>query len=176
MVTLLPKQLRFLLADAVREETGGKLTLLGLYTGDEVVLQGTLPVDTPKGMKGIALQGLTILVLIVDGYGEFNVQIQVYDPTGAPIGESSKDTLVKVKDVPQNMLLPITPFPVRAFGRHRLEIQLNNRKYEYLFTVRHQDPNARLPTAPGQVTTKRKSSQPRQREVKKSVSTRLPKK
>lgn len=165
MPKVLPKQLRFLLADSVREELGGKLTVIGLYTGGEVILQGAMPADVPEGFEGIALPGLTILAVFEDGEGEFQVQFQVYDPSNRPLGKSMPTAVVKTKNATQNLIFPITPFPVPRLGRYCFELRLDKRKYEYSFTVRHVDPNARLPSSRVRSNTRAKSSRPRKRAV-----------
>jgi len=146
MAKVYPKLLRFLLADAVREESGGKLTILGLYSGDQLVLQGPLPKAVPKGFKGMALPGLTVLVMISDGHGEFECRFQIFDPNDALLGDGKALILVnKQKDVASNLLFPITPFPITAFGRYRVLCKLDGRSYEYAFQIRHQNAKARLP-------------------------------
>lgn len=166
MAKALPKQLRFLLADSVREELGGKLTVIGLYTGGEVILQNAMPAEVPEGFQGIALPGLTILAVFEDGQGEFEVQFQIYDPTNRPLGKSAPTTVVKAKNTTQNLIFPIMPFPVTGLGRYRFELRLDNRKYGYSFTVRHADPNARLPSLQVPSKTKTKVSRSRQRGTK----------
>ncbi len=169
MAKKLPAQLRFLLADAVREEAGGKVSILGFYSGDEVVLQGELPTKLEEGAQAVALPALTILVLFVDGYGNFQLRLQVFDPTGKPFGLSKPMQINKVKGAPYNIILPIMPFPIRVFGRYRFELRIDKRKYEYSFTVRHQDPNVRLPTPPTTITSKRKVSPPKRVQGKKNA-------
>lgn len=166
MPKVLPKQLRFLLADSIREELGGKLTVIGLYTGGEVILQGAMPEDVPDGFEGIALPGLSILAVFEDGEGEFQVQFQVYDPSKRPLGKSAPTTVVKAKNATQNLIFPIMPFPVPRLGRYRFELRLDNRKYEYSFTVRHVDPNARLPSSRVRSKTKAIRSRSSQRTAK----------
>ena len=146
MAKVYPKSLRFLLADAIRQEAGGKLTLLGLYAGDEVVLQGELPDVVPDGMKGVAIQGLTVLIMIPDGHGEFQCRFQLFDPTGdLLIDGRAAVTVNKQKGIASNLLFPISPFPVPQFGRYRVLCDLDKRSFEYSFVIRHQDPNATLP-------------------------------
>ncbi len=166
MPKVLPKQLRFLLADSVREELGGKLTVIGLYTGGEVILQGVMPVDVPEGYGGMALPGLTILAVFEDGEGEFQLQFQVYDPSNRPLGKSAPTPVVKAKNATQNLIFPLAPFPVPRLGRYRFELRLDSRKYEYSFTVRHTDPNARAPSPRVPSKTKAKSSPSNKRAAK----------
>lgn len=157
MTNQLPTQIRFLLADSVREEAGGKLTILGLYSGDEVVMQGALPSQLPEGRAEVYLKELAILIIAMDGEGEFQAQIQLYDPNNSPIRQSSPMPVNKVKGSPMNIILPIAPFPVRAFGNHQLAFQLDKKVFKYKFIVRHQDPGMHLPVTPAPVKLKRKT-------------------
>jgi hypothetical protein len=166
MLTVLPRQIHFLLADSVREELGGKLTVIGLYTGGEVILQGAMPADVPKGYERMALPGLTILAVCEDGEGQFQLEFELYDPSDRPLGKSAPTQVVKAKNAPQNLIFPLVPFLVPRFGRYRFELRLNNRKYEYSFTVRHSDPHASAPSPQIPSKTKARTSPSRKRAVK----------
>ncbi len=111
MVTVLPKQARFLLAEAIRDEAAGKVSLLGLYSTDEVVVQGPLPAVVPEGMHGVALQSLAILVIFVDGYGEFHVKFEFYDPDGKRFRPDLEAPITKVKGAGHNLALALVRFP-----------------------------------------------------------------
>ena len=78
----LPKRVQFLLAESVREEVGGKLTLLGYFTGNDIIMHNPMPATIPKGAKGIALSNLTILATFFGGSGTYNAEVAVYDPSG----------------------------------------------------------------------------------------------
>lgn len=144
-----PKEVRFLLADGVREETGGKVTVLGLYSGDDVVLQGDLPPILPEGMLGLALPNLSFLVVIKDGAGEFQVQYSLVDPMGGSIGRPNlEQTISKQKGIPTNIIVQVSPFPLSSFGRYKFLLEIDGRKFEYPFLVRHQDPSKKFPVSP----------------------------
>src|SRR3990170_6853318 len=98
MPKMLPKRIHFLIADAIREETGGKLTVMGLYAGNDIRLQGPLPTEIPDGMKGIAIPSLAILAIITDGHGEFRTQFYLYDPNDKLLGQGAASKLSKGKD------------------------------------------------------------------------------
>jgi len=160
MKKILPKQLRFFLADGVREEIGAKISLIGLYTGDEVIVQSELPVQVPGKTRGLALPGLYILIILVNGQGKFKGEFVIYDPNGKPMRRAI-EIVNKVKDKTFNVILPIVPFPVIAFGRYRVSVQLDdNRKSYYSFIVRHRDPKAKLPIPNVSKVSKKKIARP----------------
>lgn len=148
MANVYPKNIQFLLADHVRQEEGGKLSLLGFYSGDAVLLKGLLPEEIPEGMEGIALPGLTIVAVVRDGQGVFNSAIHLYGPNGKELGEGVKgQKLDKRKDGTASLLVPIQPFPIPGFGIYRVLLELGTREYEYQFRVGHLDPLAVFPSA-----------------------------
>ena len=104
MKKILPKQLRFFLADGVREEIGAKISLIGLYTGDEVIVQSELPVQVPGKIRGLALPGLYILIILVNGQGKFKGEFVIYDPNGKPMRRAI-EIVNKVKDKTFNVIL-----------------------------------------------------------------------
>jgi hypothetical protein len=146
MANVYPKNINFLLADAVRREEGGKLTLLGFYSGDTVLLKDTLPQVIPEGMEGLALPGLTIVATVRDGHGSFNCGIHLIGPNGKALGKVVDGMkLVKGKDTSANLLVPIQPFPIPEFGIYRVLLQLNKHEFEFKFRVAHSDPKATFP-------------------------------
>lgn len=168
MAKNLPKAPQFLVADTVIQESGGKLNIIGLYPGGEVVLQGELPKEVPKGVQGLALQGLTVVILLVDGYGKIEGKINFYDPAGKQFGKGISIEAEKRKEQAHSIILPVIPFPITAFGRYRVELQLNDRAYEHFFTVRHSDPAVSLPTF---VERKQKARRPSRAKTRTEPST-----
>ncbi len=149
-----PSTPRFLLADNIAEQSGGKLLIVGLYAGDVVVLHGPLPTEVPTQFHGIALPGLYILVTFADGVGEFDVSVRIYDPTGNALGPTSILKVKLEKGKSQNCVVPLVPFPVTAFGKYRVELQAGTKTFNYDFAVQHEDPNAVVPL----IQTKKKST------------------
>jgi len=146
MANVYPKIVKFLLADAVRQEQGGKLAVLGLYSGDSVLLNDPLPKMFPEGMQGFALPGLTIVVTICDGQGRFDCGLHLFGPDGKELGKGVNRVEVnKLKNVSANLIFPIEPFPINGFGIYRIALQLSRHEYEFIFNVRHADPSATFP-------------------------------
>jgi hypothetical protein len=146
MANIYPKIVKFLLADAVRQEQGGKLTMLGLYSGDSVLLNDPLPKVLPEGKQGLALPGLTIVATICDGQGHFDCSIHLFGPDGKERGKGANRLEVnKQKDASANLIFPMEPFPINGFGIYRIVLQLNKHEYEFKFNVRHADPHATFP-------------------------------
>lgn len=146
MANVYPKIVKFLLADAVRQEQGGKLTVLGLYSGDSVLLNDPLPKEFPEGKEGFALSGLTIVATICDGYGHYDCGLHLFGSDGKELGKGATRLKVdKQKDASANFIFPIEPFPINGFGTYRIVLQLSKQNYEFKFTVRHADPSVTFP-------------------------------
>src|SRR5580658_7465159 len=77
-----------LVAEFIREELGGKFTLVGLYPGDNLVFPAAtrLPVTLP----------LAVAFLFKDGHGQFDQTIRILSPGGVPtvtadLGRATKE-------------------------------------------------------------------------------------
>lgn len=166
MANVHPKDIQFLLADAVRQESGGKLTLLGFYSGHTVILQDPIPKDIPDHVHGIALPGLTIVATIFDGHGMFDGQFCLFSPSGIPLGKGETAPIEKQKNVPSNLIFPIHPFPVPEFGTYRIVLKLNRHEHEFAFKVAHVDPKACLPKRPESAVRTPKKALPKRGQKK----------
>lgn len=155
MARLFPKNVQFILADAVRQEVGGKLTMLGLYSGDVVLLNETLPPALPEGAAGMALAGLTFLVRVLDGQGQFKYRVDLYGPKGEMLGQRMTEQILEMQPgTTASLIVPVQPFPIPEFGIYRIVLTLNGRPYEFKFRVGHVDPTAIFPHKPAEKTAK----------------------
>ena len=67
------EQTRLLIADFIREEPGGKLSVLGFYPGNSIV------VDEAASLP-LILQSVSLLLWIADGEGELDCKVLLYAP------------------------------------------------------------------------------------------------
>lgn len=146
MANVYPKQVQFLLADGVRQEQGGKFTVLGFYPGNGVLLNQPLPKKVPDGFKGVALPGLTLIITLFDGNGSFSGDLKIIRPSGELLGKGSTNIVIeKNKGKSASLLIPIEPFPVTEFGDYQATLKLGAHKYDFVFRIGHIDPKASLP-------------------------------
>lgn len=173
MANVYPTHVQFLIADGVRQEQGSKLTVLGFYAGNSILLNEPLPSVIPDGFKGIAIPSVTMIVNILDGQGLFKCSVEVFRPSGKVIGKGLELQVEKKKDAAATLLVPMQPFPVSEFGIYRTVLKLNTRKYEFKFKVGHTNPRAQLPVEPiGKAPAKAKAPQKR---IAKKTTSKLPK-
>ena len=78
---------QFLICESVREETGGKATLLGYMGGGTILVpRGTIfPVGIQLGM----------VFVLVDGEGKFRASLEAIGPNGVKLGETAMPDVMK---------------------------------------------------------------------------------
>jgi hypothetical protein len=77
----------FLLCEDVREEVNNKLSIIGVFRNDDVVLQ-----------KDIVIPSLMAVLFARGGEGPCETRISLTDPKGQTVIESPKQTVVLEKD------------------------------------------------------------------------------
>ena len=77
----------FLLCEDVREEVNNKLTIIGVFQNDEIVLQ-----------KNILIPSLMVILFARGGEGSCETQVSLTDPEGQTVIESPKQTTVLEKN------------------------------------------------------------------------------
>jgi hypothetical protein len=76
----------FLLCEDVREEVNNKLTIIGVFPNDDIVLQ-----------KDIVIPSLMAVLFARGGEGTCETRISLTDPKGQAVIESPKQTIVLEK-------------------------------------------------------------------------------
>jgi hypothetical protein len=116
-----PRHDIFLVAENVRQETGGKTTIIGLYSFGEVVL--------PKGTAFPTTLPMAWLFAFKDGEGIFDASVEFSDSTGTkvnlPLGKATK-----VAQAGLNLIINFSAFQITAPGRLSIEIKLNGKVYQ----------------------------------------------
>jgi hypothetical protein len=77
----------FLLCEDVREEVNNKLTIIGVFRNDDIVLR-----------KDIVIPSLMVVLFARGGEGPCETRISLTDPKGQTVIESPKQTVVLEKD------------------------------------------------------------------------------
>jgi hypothetical protein len=125
-----------LLADDCREETGGKMTLLGYMPGAVFEVGAKAGEAAPSAPD--VLQSLAVIMVFPDGGGEFTLRVSLIDPNGKDRFQGvAPQAIKKALDGPMNVILAIKPFPV-VVGDYKLSIHLDDYEYNRLFKVRRQ--------------------------------------
>jgi hypothetical protein len=127
--TILPTDTRFVLCEDVRQEENGKVTLVGVFAGDDVVLPAN---STPGG----ALPSLAIFTIFGDGKGEFPLNATLQGPSGElSTHQYRANTLTVLEGVNSVVVYKWVPFRISEFGTYIFTIELGEGKYPYRFNV-----------------------------------------
>lgn len=133
-------KVNFLIAEEIRPEIGNKLTVLGLYPGDIIImLKGVAPQGASNDVSS-GLERLSILATISganDGLHKFKGRIveptgQLYQPE-AVFGEA-----VTKQGFSHTVLIELKPFVVRRPGMFRFEFFVDDEMFTYQFEIREQ--------------------------------------
>ena len=121
-----------LLADDVRQEVDGKVTLMGYMPGDTLTLGPQPPTSAPQE----ALQSLAMIVVFQDGAGEFELLVSLIGPDGKDrFAGSVKQTVRKNTDGAMNVNLVMRPMFVHV-GTYHLTVSLDDRTYKRSFLMK----------------------------------------
>lgn len=125
-----PDDVRFLLAEDFRTEMGKKLTLLGVYAGDDINIEGE------SAGKDKALASIIVLIIGRGALGKFEAKVEIRNPSNELVFDPVKSTLEIVEE--QNFVIPlkISPFPISELGKYTVTLSLDDRSYPYQFLIR----------------------------------------
>jgi hypothetical protein len=119
----------FLLSEGVRQEMGGKLTILGFYPDAQILI--------PKEMKQLVIP-LALTFIVTDGEGTFTTAVSLTTPSGkvvfSPPEEHFSDT-VKNPGQPLSILVAAQPFITDETGKFDVTLRLGDASYRRSFRV-----------------------------------------
>lgn len=134
-----PTASKFLIADQIRSEIGGKHTILGLYPGDKLNLEKfDLPIrdaNDGKEMTVTVTESLHVFLVFKGGLGKFNSTITILTPSGKTLAKSKEREVELKKNQDLVMTLGVAPFPVPELGEYKCMFALGNKEYTYSFSV-----------------------------------------
>ena len=132
---------KFWIAEDIRQEIDNKLSLLGLYVDDVLVVK--LPVDAPSFSKEnpLLLEGVGILISVRGPVGQYQVK-------GAFYSGSAKDASNKLGEIREqvmelkpgikvaNIVCRLRPFIAGPLGIKTLFFSVDEQEFTYHFEVR----------------------------------------
>jgi len=132
----------FLIAEEVRPEASSKVTVLGLFPGNIIILQNGMrpegvPGDTPEG-----LERLTILVTINDApEGIHKFRGRIIEPSGDLYKpEASLGEVTAKAGFSNSVVIEMKPFIVKKAGEFRLEFFVDEQMFTFPFEIRAERP------------------------------------
>lgn len=135
-----PKSARILAADDVRDEIGGKHTLVGVFAGDDIIYP-TAPASAPAGARPM-LPSLALYCLFAGGEGDFNARFEFEAPTKGKIHSSAP---LPVKKLPGSNLILIFKMAnvgLPEDGLYTARVFLDDHEYGLSIRIAEQSANA----------------------------------
>lgn len=131
-----PKNVYFLLADDVREEKNNKVSIIGAFTGDDILVHDPQP--------GKAIPSLALLVIFKNGEGEFDIEMDVLSPSSKKLGKGVEFPGIQMKaGINHSLLIKFPNFVVPEFGvyKFRFSFDKGEKVYEYPVVINGQSVN-----------------------------------
>jgi len=132
-------KIKFLLAEEVRLEMGGKSTVVGLFPDDVLLMQVTRPVgaspDMPEGIDRLAF-----LLNVSDvPEGMHNFKGNITDPSGAPYNPVTALGDENIKEgFSHSIIVEIRPFIVKSKGVYHFNLYVDDVLTTFPFEIRQQ--------------------------------------
>jgi hypothetical protein len=135
-------KIKFLVAEEVRPEVGGKFTVLGLIPDEVLIFESRRPenasADIPDGIERLAL----LLVVSELGDGVHKFKGQIYDPNGEPYNpEIALGEGVIEKGTSRSMIIELKPFVVKKYGIYRFDLYVDDKLASFSFEIRSKQKN-----------------------------------
>jgi hypothetical protein len=130
----LPSRVSWILCEVVRQEVNGKLSLLGVFTGEAIRVMGTPPEGLPEGCVG-GLNELALVATFFDGQGKHDVAFELYGPGRAKIGGGNFQPLDFSVAQSGTIVFQARQFLVPAFGEYLARFRIGAKDYDFNFRI-----------------------------------------
>lgn len=130
-------KIKFLVAEEVRPEVGGKYTVLGLIPDEVLIFESRRPENAPEEIPdGIERLALFLVVSeLADGVHKFKGQI--YDPNGEPYNpEIALGEGIVEEGTSRSMVIELKPFVVKKYGIYRFDLYVDDKSASFPFEIR----------------------------------------
>lgn len=133
---------KFFVADDVRQEADGKVSMMGLYCDDVIVAKRSFGEDLPSAIHPLAFEGLTFVFTISGIEGEYEISAEIESALGEN-GQPSIQQILKPQKLPfkdparsANLVVKIRPFITQSLGVKKARLYLNEDGFEFPFEIR----------------------------------------
>lgn len=145
-----PISCRWYLCDDVRNEEGGKLSLLGLYPDDTVIINMPSDHPDPTPEAPIAVEELSIFCVLLGFQGEADFTLRLFDKKNPRVGLTR--TLAIESSTSEgtiNLISKFRPVAIHSFGEKRFSISCAAPKFQddFVFRIIRRNIGAPLPHA-----------------------------
>jgi len=128
------------MAEDIRPEAGGKLTILGLFPDDNIILtKAAYPEGVPPEMpRGI--EKLVFLVSVSDAPNrKLKFKVRITDPAGElykPEMQLGEERVAK--GTSRSLIIEVRPFVINLVGVYVFDFYVNKEIYSFPFEIREQ--------------------------------------
>jgi Family of unknown function (DUF6941) len=114
----------FLLCEDVREEVNNKLSIIGVFPNNDIVLQ-----------KDVVVPSVMAVLFARGGEGSFETKISLTDPKGQTVIESPKKTVILEKDTAYLAAIRVLA-PELVVGQYTIRFFFDGSTIERTFKVK----------------------------------------
>lgn len=126
-----PDTCQFILCEDTHQQAdNNKLNIIGVFAGDNIVLNGQ-----PVGGN---LPSLCLMAIFRGGQGTYTLSAEIVPPNGVPnLQHAARAQQIAKPDPAQNLVSVFKwiNFQVLEFGRYSANIRLDNQLYSYSFVI-----------------------------------------
>jgi hypothetical protein len=159
---------KFILCEDIRAEMQGKVSLVGVYPGENLLLVNDPPPGTPKDHKP-AISSLAFVFFVSNGSGKASPRVIISDPRGKVAAPVQLADTTFVPDSAATIAGLAKPFVVGEVGKYSIRLEIGVRKFEFHFLIRKATTkelkNLALPNSVSGATAMVRSEKPRRRAV-----------
>jgi hypothetical protein len=139
----LPTRVKFLLCDDVRAEADAKLTIVGLYADDKIIVNTALnpapiaapSLPLPRGLPVYGVPQLAIASIVLDGIGTYPALGEFRDPKGNVIIRIVLGDALLVIGKTATLIVKGGTFPVTQFGTYKFVLTLGTTDFSFDFEI-----------------------------------------
>lgn len=135
-------KIQFLVAEEIRPELGGKMTILGFMPNNTLLITSARPANAPEDAKD-GIDRLALLVTISDvADGVHKFKGQIFCPSGEPYNpETSFGEGAVARGTSHAIIFELKPFIIKEYGVYRFDFYVNNELEQFQFEIRIQPKN-----------------------------------
>lgn len=145
---------RVSIADDFRQEQGGKMTAIGLYTDDVVVVTVEPDSPEPSEQTPIVVHSLSALITLIGlSPGKHVIGVEHVDSAlkNPPQFGPSREMDLPAPGMSATMVVRFQPFVAGSYGTKHLIVTVDNKSTKFAFEIRRgsaPSPKPSLPQAP----------------------------
>lgn len=118
---------KFILCENAREDKGGKVSLLGVFPDDQILL--------PADARFPAAFPLALVFFLVDGTGSFPAEFEVQGPRNQPTFQGKLPDVQKPPNNAATVVATFSPFIATQFGKYLATLILSGQRYVRSFDL-----------------------------------------